>query len=270
MLHDNDQLPKIGTSGMSFGVGRHHKLTFKRKVNKFLPAPYSKCTETIPLALQLFYDTYPKIDFSYSMHYCIDTCLQRFVYEKCGCFSPSLWHIRYVVLPGTSQIINASLCQATDSCTSNILSAFVEVFGNNYCADCNAECSYTDFPSHISSASLFLDYDIGKIKTWVENTGIPLTSTWNTTWQNDITLSYLSIDIVSESPRIEKFTQKPSIDWIGLVSSIGGHTGLWIGISFLSLLELAEMLFRLVRRRIYAIQHGFENKYNDAVVGVKL
>ena len=253
ILHDNRRFPEIDISGIGFGVGKHHKMVFKRKENKFLPTPYSKCTEKIPLALQLFYDTYPRLDFGYSMYYCMDTCMQRFFHEKCSCFIPGLWYIRSIVLPDTSQIINGSFCEATNACPGEALLGFGKAYDNGYCSDCTEECSYTDYPSESSSFSLFLDYDMGRIKTWVENTGMPLTPTWNTTWQNDITLSYLSINIVPESPRIEKFTQKASMGWVDLVSNIGGHTGLWIGISFLSLLELAEMLFRLIRRRIYAI-----------------
>ncbi len=37
-------------------------------------------------------------------------------------------------------------------------------------------------------------------------------------------------------------------------SNIGGQTSLWIGMSFLSMMELAEMLYRLIQYQFNAIQ----------------
>ncbi|CAF4410788.1 unnamed protein product, partial [Adineta steineri] len=36
-------------------------------------------------------------------------------------------------------------------------------------------------------------------------------------------------------------------------SNVGGQTGLWIGISFLSLMELAEMIYRLIRSQCHRL-----------------
>jgi hypothetical protein len=41
---------------------------------------------------------------------------------------------------------------------------------------------------------------------------------------------------------------------VDVLSNVGGQTGLWIGVSFLSIMELAEMLYRLIRYQYYVIR----------------
>ena len=48
---------------------------------------------------------------------------------------------------------------------------------------------------------------------------------------------------------IENLTQQPSMTAVDVISNVGGQTGLWIGISFLSIMEIVEMLFRLGRHQ---------------------
>ncbi|CAF4364384.1 unnamed protein product, partial [Rotaria sordida] len=45
-----------------------------------------------------------------------------------------------------------------------------------------------------------------------------------------------------------------SISGIDVLSNVGGHTGLWIGVSFLSIMEFVEMIYRLTRYHYYVIK----------------
>jgi hypothetical protein len=47
---------------------------------------------------------------------------------------------------------------------------------------------------------------------------------------------------------------------VDLLSNVGGQTGLWIGVSFLALMELVEMLYRLVRFEFHVIKQAIQNR----------
>ena len=55
--------------------------------------------------------------------------------------------------------------------------------------------------------------------------------------------------MVCESLLVENLTQQPSMTGVDVISNVGGQTGLWIGISFLSIMEIVEMLYRLARHQ---------------------
>ncbi|CAF3987504.1 unnamed protein product, partial [Rotaria sp. Silwood1] len=70
----------------------------------------------------------------------------------------------------------------------------------------------------------------------------------------EIQNNYVAVDVVCETNRVEAYTQDASISSVDLLSNVGGHTGLWIGISFLSIMELVEMLYRLIRYHYYILR----------------
>lgn len=70
---------------------------------------------------------------------------------------------------------------------------------------------------------------------------------WSTNWLAEVNKNYVALDVTCQSNTIENFTQEASMGPVELLSNVGGHTGLWIGISFLSLMEFIEMLYRVSR-----------------------
>ena len=85
------------------------------------------------------------------------------------------------------------------------------------------------------------------IKAFVESSQVPLPVNWSTTWASEIQAGYVSLEVAYETTRTEVYSQQATIGVVDVISNVGGNTGLWIGISFLSLMELAEMLYRLIR-----------------------
>lgn len=248
MLHESDQLPRISVGGYLLGTGQYHRVSFRKKEYSFLSSPYTSCTKKIDPGLQAFYDTMPLVDYSYSTQYCYEVCLQTYTYETCNCMNPVYWNIRSIVLKNGTKITNGVLCDSEDLCMINSIGTYPTVLNQDYCQHCQAECGYNEYSIRTSSLPLLIDSIGNDLQPVIENLGVPLSSNWSETWKDDILESYLSIEVICESTRIEKFVQEATLDEIGLLSNIGGHTGLWIGISFLSLLELAEMFFRLIRR----------------------
>ncbi|UJR12505.1 hypothetical protein I4U23_016680 [Adineta vaga] len=217
LVHDNTQLPLIEFSGLYLIPGRRHKL-----------------------------------DYSYST----TICTQTYIYDKCGCVNPSLWNIRSIMLPNQNQIIYAPLCEPTNNCyreaTNSLLSS--DSLMNIYCSDCEKQCSTTDFLIQTSSLLGPSEWQIKNIEKFVNNSGVPTPNDWSIKSRDYIINNYVSIIVIRETTLTENNTQTSTMGLVDVLSNIGGQTGLWIGMSFLSLMEVIEMIYRLIRYQCHSIR----------------
>ena len=127
---------------------------------------------------------------------------------------------------------------------------------HEYCSDCKQACSSTSYivtPSSVLAPTAAVAYET---KVDIESKGVPLTQSWTTDWEREVTKNYLKLEVICQSPLVENTTEQPLINAIDVLSSIGGQTGLWIGISFLSIMEIVEMLYRLLRHQLLATRKG--------------
>ncbi len=165
-------------------------------------------------------------------------------------------------MPGTDKVIEPLLCATTNSCSSDAatrLSNTTSIW-DEFCSDCTQECSAVDFlvtPSSISAPSTAFAY---VTKGFVESVSVPLPTNWTTNWPLEVQENYISLQVICDSTQVENYTQSASVSAVDLLSNVGGQTGLWIGISFLSLMELVEMLYRLFRYEFHGIKQAIQNR----------
>ncbi len=176
--------------------------------------------------------------------------------------SPNEWSAQSVVLPGTDKIIEATLCDQSDTCylTATVKLSNNTLIWNEFCSNCTQECSTVDFiitPSSASAPSAPYAY---MTKSFVESSSVPLPTNWTTNWPSEVQNNYVSLEVVCESVQISNYTQQPSLGVVDVIANVGGNTGLWIGMSFLSLMEIIEMLYRLLRHEYYVIKQIIQNK----------
>ncbi len=190
-------------------------------------------------------------------------------YQECSCASPYQWTSRNLVLPGTDKIIQATLCNITDPCYMNAASRIAnsDSIWGQFCSDCSDSCSEVDFTMTPSAVSAPSATEIPVTKAFVENCGLPLPKNWSQTWLSDIQNNYVAVDIVCELTRVESYSESALIGSVDLLSNIGGLTGLWIGASFLTVMEVVEMLYRLIRYHYYMLKRRIEN---ENVIDIKL
>ncbi len=196
--------------------------------------------------------------------YLMYTCtLSR--YDKCGCVSPFEWSARYVIPLGATKVIYANLCNVSDPCYDEAADAFQgsDAISNIYAANCGLECSINSFVVQLSSGLAPSQWYMNDIKEFVESSSIPLPTNWSTTWSTEIQNNYVGIDVVCQTTVVESYTQQPTLGAVDVISNVGGQTGLWIGISFLSLMEVAEMLYRLIRYQIHVIRAKIRKRTQD-------
>jgi hypothetical protein len=178
------------------------------------------------------------------------------------CSSSSIWSARSIVKPGSDTIIDAPVCNITDLCYPKATTQFMSSVSirEAFCADCQQECTKTLFSMKTSSLAAPVDWLIDPIKAFVENSSIPLPTDWSTSWRTYIQNNYVAVDVVQESIQVENYTQDSTISRVDVLSNVGGHTGLWIGMSFFSLMEIAEMLYLLIHYQLYLFRVALRNK----------
>ncbi|CAF4677200.1 unnamed protein product, partial [Rotaria magnacalcarata] len=179
--------------------------------------------------------------------------------------NPYEWSARSIVLRGTSKIAEAPLCNLTDICypVAGLKITKTSSIWDQYCSHCHQECSTVTFAlmkSSIAAPSMPFIY---LTKAHVESLSIPLPANWSTNWLSEIQNNYVSLEVVCESNQVENYTEEASVSAVSVLSNVGGHTGLWIGISFLSIMEFIEMLYRLCRYEFHSMKRTLMNKFNN-------
>jgi hypothetical protein len=179
--------------------------------------------------------------------------------------NPYQWTAQSVVLPGTDTIIEAQLCDGTNTCYLNAtitLSNSISIW-NEFCSNCTQECSTVDFTIIPSSAAAPSTPYAYLAKAFVESAPVPLPPNWATNWPFEVQNNYVSLEVVCESVQVDNYTQQAAMDAVGLISNVGGNTGLWIGMSFLSIMELIEMVYRLLHYQFHIIRRATRNKVEN-------
>ncbi|CAF0800360.1 unnamed protein product [Rotaria sordida] len=262
MIHDNTQLPLIDVAGMVLAPGRRHKLGYKKKTYQYLSLPYTDCTTKIPPAMQAMFSAYEGADYAYSQGVCYTLCIQAYIYQECGCINPDEWTARSVVLPGTNTIIQAPLCSSNNTCYLNAtvrISKTLSIW-NQFCSDCLQECSTVSFTVTSSSIAAPSPPYAYATKNFVESLSIPLPTNWSRNWLSEVQNNFVSLEVVCESTQVESYIQQASLGPVDLLSNVGGQTGLWIGISFLSVMEFIEMVYRILRYEFHIIRETIRNR----------
>ena len=70
----------------------------------------------------------------------------------------------------------------------------------------------------------------------------------NTPFSRDPVLqgNILAVEISVSSDLTEFLTELPVYTWVDLISSIGGQSGLWLGVSLINLVEILELFCALL------------------------
>ena len=185
-----------------------------------------------------------------------------FRYDKCQCVNPYEWSARNIVLSANDTLITAPLCQMDNYCyltAANQLTNSSDDW-DQYCSHCTQACFTADYIITPSASMIASDYSLYLMKTFVETTRVPLPSNWATDWPTHVQNNYIALEVLRQSVLVENYSQDASLSPVDVLSNVGGHTGLWIGISFLSIMELVEMLYRLCRLEFHIIVRKIKNR----------
>ncbi len=78
MVHDNTQMPNVDMGGMELGPGRLHRLGYTKQASYTLASPYSSCSDSIYFGLQVTFDQFQNVEYTYSEINCYIVCIQAY------------------------------------------------------------------------------------------------------------------------------------------------------------------------------------------------
>ncbi|CAH1241435.1 ASIC2 [Branchiostoma lanceolatum] len=207
MVHPQHEPPFVKELGFAVSPGFHTFVAIRKEVITTLPAPYGNCQE------RGSQKHYPE----YSLSACRIECETEHVTQECGC--------RLVEMPGD----RVPVC--TPERYQCAYEKLVRVTEGDLCA-CRSPCHNVKYNVKLSTLKL-RPRSVAKVLS--NNSFINMSD-------KEIHDNILVLNVYYESLNYELIQQMPAIETEGLLGDLGGQMGLFLGASFLSLVEIFEYL----------------------------
>ncbi|KAJ8378293.1 hypothetical protein AAFF_G00244280 [Aldrovandia affinis] len=215
-IHSQDEPPFIDQLGFGVAPGFQTFVSCQEQRLMYLPPPWGDCKAT-PMNSEFFN--------TYSITACRIDCETRYLVENCNC--------RMVHMPG-----DAPFCtpEQYKDCADPALDFLVEK-DNDYCV-CETPCNMTRYGKELSfvripskASAKYLAKKFNKSEQYIAD-------------------NILVLDIFFEALNYETIEQKKAYELAGLLGDIGGQMGLFIGASLLTVLELFDYLYEVIKYKL--------------------
>uniref|UniRef100_A0A8C3CNV7 Acid-sensing ion channel 2 n=1 Tax=Cairina moschata TaxID=8855 RepID=A0A8C3CNV7_CAIMO len=182
----------------------------------YLPPPWGECRSS-----EMGLDFFPV----YSITACRIDCETRYIVENCNC--------KMVHMPG-----DAPFCtpEQYKECAEPALGLLAEK-DSNYCI-CRTPCNLTRYNKELSMVKIpsktsakYLEKKFNKSEKYISE-------------------NILVLDIFFEALNYETIEQKKAYEVAALLGDIGGQMGLFIGASILTILELFDYIYELIKEKL--------------------
>jgi hypothetical protein len=215
----------------------HTLIILDRKFIKRLDNPYSKCLKnTKDFYPSEIYQLFLVNNLTYNERDCKEMLIQNYVNEKCNCS-----HSIYL------DIFKRHICvsQFETNCQKNASFEYVDrIDPQDVIKKCPIECDYIEIDYKIQQtrypSSRYLKYLRSNPRI------LPKFPNESKISDEEIMESIVSVGIRYEDLKYTEISQSASLDFIGLVSNIGGLLGLFLGLSLLSFVEIIELIIELL------------------------
>jgi len=222
--------------GIKISAGKVNYFSVERLFIHKLGEPFNHCfkdTNAFNLNKTLI-DYIIGTNRSYSQRECLGLCFNLLYIEKnaCNCTSK---------LESVNDVCYGSLNYYTSlwNCTKKFRKIFSEnLFDKNCFQYCPLECDSIDYQLSVSYTGFPLTGNISENDklNWFQKS-----SDFHTYEQ--VQRNYYSIAVFYEELKYLLITEQPSIELSDLISNIGGILGVFLGISFLSFIEIIDFIF---------------------------
>ncbi|XP_076864909.1 acid-sensing ion channel 1B isoform X4 [Brachyhypopomus gauderio] len=215
-IHTQDEPPFIDQLGFGVAPGFQTFVSCQEQRLTYLPPPWGDCRSQ-PTKSDFFT--------SYSITGCRIECETQYLVDNCNC--------RMVHMPG-----DAPYCtpEQYKECADPALDFLVER-DNTVCV-CETPCNTTRYNKELSM-----------VKIPSKASAKYLAKKFNKTEQY-IADNILVLDIFFEALNYETIEQKKAYELAGLLGDIGGQMGLFIGASILTILELFDYLYEVIKYKL--------------------
>ncbi|NXC74884.1 ASI4A protein, partial [Anhinga anhinga] len=222
-IHSQDEPPYIHQLGFGVSPGFQTFVSCQEQRLTYLPQPWGNCRASVQGE-----QTLPGYD-TYSIAACRLQCEKEAVVQSCHC--------RMVHMPGEGWVPPGRApvgCSHADGCVPP--DAAVE--DSQERCSCPTPCNLTRYGKEISMVRIpnkgsarYLARKYNKNETYIRE-------------------NFLVLDIFFEALNYEAIEQKKAYDLAGLLGDIGGQMGLFIGASILTILEILDYVYEVIRDRV--------------------
>ncbi|XP_075685245.1 acid-sensing ion channel 4 isoform X2 [Rhinoderma darwinii] len=218
-IHSQDEPPYIHQLGFGVSPGFQTFVSCQEQRLTYLPQPWGNCQANAATGEIL--QGYSM----YSISACRLQCEKQAVVKSCSC--------RMVHMPGNETICSPS---KYNSCADNTLDSLVG--DNNDKCICRTPCNMTRYGKEISMVRIpnkgsarYLAKKYNKNETYIRE-------------------NFLVLDVFFEALNYGTIEQKKAYDLPSLLGDIGGQMGLFIGASILTILEILDYLYEVIRDKV--------------------
>nr|CAB3223602.1 acid-sensing ion channel 2 [Phallusia mammillata] len=216
-IHSQTEPPFIHELGFGVAPGFQTLVATQEQRITFLPDPWGKCIEGFDKSQHSHFK-------NYSISACRITCETKFIFDNCKC--------RMIHMPGdTPYCTPEQYMQCADSALDFLVKEDVK-----QCV-CETPCDVTRYNLEMSTLQLpstqalsYLAYKFQETEDYVKN-------------------NYVKLNIFFEALNYETIEQKVAYEIPGLFGDIGGQMGLFIGASILTILELFDYVYEVIKEK---------------------
>jgi hypothetical protein len=206
-----------------------------------LSAPYSNCLNDVN-SFQLnktIIDFFYKENRAYTQDDCFYKCSHLFALEEgnCGCISNlNNFSMSCVINIYNKQTIDNKMGE----CISRYLKEFRKRLQDEKCQEyCPLECDSMNYIINSYTEQIVLNGNISL------NSKIKIDSNDFNTYE-ELKKNYFAIRVYYNELKYTLISQEPKTEMFNFISDIGGILGLFLGISFLSFIEIFEIIFEIM------------------------
>ena len=244
-VEESRQYPLLSSPVLlSTGFGKHIRVS--RNVYEQYESPYSDCTVREDNSLvrdladrSVFDMLVTQTNYSYSRDLCLAACTQLVNNISCGCQAYDNY-----VLEGV-KMCTAGLFVDIFTCTRNM--SIVD-----YCIPrCPLECKKSTYKKSIYTYTYPTDY-FQKYQSQFENSSDFLNNQLLDNMDNFTYDTLVEFSLEYDGSSFLQYTEEPKMSGEELLGILGGHLHLFLGMSLLSFIELAELLVWIVLKPFLA------------------
>ena len=250
IIHEPDTFPNHINS-VSFPTGHHTSLRVKITKEEHPSMPYTDCVNEENLKLSRADGEV--LDMSYSSKTCEDLCRQESSIKECGCLNGNYLTTKqmrqnYTFCTKLHTDVNFTLnrwnCSRNTAAGQKQGSCFCPKSCLNYHYD--IQSSFAPWPNKASLLAFYDQYIKDKIDAPEFQVYESIKDVTKLKQVTAIQENFLQISIVVDTVPVIHHMNTPAMSVGNLVGNIGGTLNLWIGITFIFLVEVFELCYTLI------------------------
>ncbi|XP_071965645.1 acid-sensing ion channel 4-A-like [Antedon mediterranea] len=230
LIHDQSEMPFPEDQGVTISPGKETSIGIHRTEFERLPSPYpSDCSDSS--VHTLFSELFSQI--TYSKPACWKDCIYYKTYNHCKCYLPK-YTFDHSVTP---------LCTAGNATQEQcMLEAEQKIAEGSFICDCPPACKFF----HKEYNEKLLESRELHCESYLMYNGIGFRHHEHF-YLLYFRLNFAKVNVYYENLQYDSVQQVPTYTLLSLVSNIGGHLGLWIGMSALTFLEFLECFYDIMK-----------------------